>query len=375
MKKVVFIFGRFQVPTKGHAEMIHYGANYAHRNGAEFRVYTSKSQDPRKNPLPYRAKVTFLKQLFPGINVVDDPQATTAFAICKKLSDEGYDDVTMITGGDRVAEFKRSIGKYVLNRKDPKFDPKKNYGFSKFDVINSGERKAGISGTDMRNYIKSGKFDKFMSVAPTSNKILARKIFNTAKQNLAEEHLVQGMSRKDFHSKLMDFIEYTCDQLEIKQKPTIKYKDDKGEGQPSFGGYAPHSKELFVYTKNRHPMDIFRTVAHELVHHKQNLDGRLGKNVAKEGSTGSKIENEANSEAGKVMRYFGAENPFYFDMQYVGEQTAVILSGTPGSGKDKILKEAILPLGFNEVLPNNIIMEGNIVVNGANDYSQVKTIK
>jgi hypothetical protein len=373
MKKVVFIFGRFQVPTKGHAEMIHYGAQYARSKSAEFRVYTSKSQDPKKNPLPYKIKVAFLKQLFPGINVVDDPQATTAFAICKKLSEEGYDDVVMITGGDRVAEFKRSIGKYVLPRNDPKFDPKKNYGFSHFDVINSGERKAGISGTDMRKFIKAGKFDKFMSVSPTTNKALARKIFTAAKQNLAEE-----MSRKDFHDKLMSFIDFTCDHLGIEEKPSIHYKDDKGEGQPSFGGYSPGNKKLMVYTKNRHPMDIFRTVAHELVHHKQNLDGRLGKNITKEGATGSKIENEANSEAGKVMRYFGAENPFYFDMTYVKEQKAIILAGTPGSGKDKILKEAILPLEFTELSSETDYtkhLKGNIVINGTSDYNKIATIK
>ena len=177
-KKVVFIFGRFQVPTKGHAEMIHFGASYAKRIGAEFRVYTSKSHDPNKNPLPYQQKLLFLRQLFPGINIVDDPNATTAFAICRQLSDQGIEDVTMITGGDRVAEFQRSIGKYVMDKKNPHFDKTKNYAFKKFNVINSGERKAGISGTDMRKYIKAGKFDKFLTVSPTTNKALARRIFS-----------------------------------------------------------------------------------------------------------------------------------------------------------------------------------------------------
>jgi predicted RNA binding protein YcfA (HicA-like mRNA interferase family) len=451
MKKVVFIFGRFQVPTKGHAEMIHYGLQYAKSKGAEFRVYTSKSHDAVKNPLPYKTKVGFLRQLFPGLNVVDDPQANTAFAICKKLSDEGYDDVVMITGGDRVAEFKRSIGKYVLPRNNPKFDPKKNYGFTHFDVINSGERKAGISGTDMRKFIKTGQFDKFMTVAPTTNRTLARKIFNAAKKNLAEgveineltsrdmhKHLTSkgwtldrkgkrhdlyshpqskgrritlprhpgeldrrlqkeidkqtdryireetgGMSRKDFHDKLMSFIDFTCNHLGIDEKPHLQYmgSDENGDknpvNQPSFASYSPTEKMVRVSTKNRHPMDIFRSVAHELVHHKQNLDGRLGKNIAKEGATGSKIENEANSEAGKVMRYFGAENPFYFDMQYVVEK-AIILSGTPGSGKDRILKEAILPFGFNEISADNFhkeSLQGNVVVNGTSDYLTIKTIK
>ena len=114
MRKVVFLFGRFQVPTKGHEEMIRYGFNLAKRTGAEFRLYTSKSQDPVKNPLPYREKILFLHQLFPGINIVDDPNVKTAFDVCRQLSDAGIEDVTMVVGGDRVAEFQRSIGKYVM---------------------------------------------------------------------------------------------------------------------------------------------------------------------------------------------------------------------------------------------------------------------
>ena len=146
MRKVVFLFGRFQVPTKGHEEMIRYGFNYAKRIGADFRVYTSKSQDPVKNPLPYQQKIAFLHQLFPGINIVDDPNVRTAFDICRQLSDAGVEDVTMVVGGDRVEEFRRSIGKYVMPRNTPGFDPRKNYAFKNFQVINSGGRKAGEIG-------------------------------------------------------------------------------------------------------------------------------------------------------------------------------------------------------------------------------------
>lgn len=376
MRKVVFLFGRFQVPTKGHEEMIRYGFNYAKRTGAEFRLYTSKSHDPVKNPLPYREKIRFLHQLFPGINIVDDPNVKTAFDICRILSDQGIEDVTMVVGGDRVEAFRTQIGKYVRPR-GRGFDPKKNYAFKNFNVINSGGRKAGVSGTDMREFIRKGKFNEFLKVTPTRDKALARSIFAAAKKHLKED-MTPGLSRRDFHDKLSSFIDFTCNHLGIKEKPSIHYKDDKGEGQPSFGGYAPGEKKLYVYTKNRHPMDIFRTVAHELVHHKQNLDGRLGKNVAKEGATGSKIENEANAGAGQIMRYFGAENPYYFDMQYVKESKAIILAGTPGSGKDRILKEAILPCGFTEVNADEFYkfqMEGNVVINGSFDYNRVEQIK
>ena len=444
MKKVVFTFGRYNPPTVGHAELITYAVKLAHRTGAEHRIYTSQSHDSSKNPLSAAQKMTFLRQIFPGVNFVNDPSANTAFAICRKLVDEGYEDVTFVVGDDRLAAFKTQLGRYVKPRTAKDFDPKKHYPFKKFEVVSSGSRKQGISGTDLRAAVRKGDFTTFAKSSATRDKALAKKIFDATKKNLSEEYIEEvtsremhkhltskgwtldrrgkshdlythpqakgrritlprhpgeldrrlqkeidkqtdryireenGMSRKDFHDKLMSFVDYTCDKLGIDEKPSIKYKEDGKDGhQPSFAAYAPHSKEVMIYTKNRHPMDIFRSIAHELVHHKQNLDGRLGKNVKKEGSTGSKIENEANAEAGKIMRYFGAENPYYFDMGYITEK-AIVLAGTPGSGKDKILKEAILPYGFTEVSAETFHTSetsGNIVVNGTSDYNKIATIK
>jgi len=379
MKKIVFTFGRYNPPTTGHAELITYAVKLAHRTGAEHRIYTSQSHDSSKNPLSPRQKMMFLRQVFPGVNFVDDPSMKTAFHICKKLADEGYEDVVFVVGDDRVMEFSNSLGKYVKPRTARDFDPKKHYPFKKFKVESSGARKPGISGTDLRNAVRKGDFATFAKASAAKDKTLARKIFDATRKQLSESLLEEkGLSRKDFHDKLMSFVDFTCNHLGIDEKPTVQYKEDGKEGhQPSFASYSPSDKVVSILTKNRHPMDVFRSVAHELVHHKQNLDGRLGKNIAKEGATGSKIENEANSEAGKVMRFFGKENPFYFDMGYITEK-AIILSGTPGSGKDKILKEAILPFGFAEVSADNFHREsvkGNLVINGTSDYNAIKTIK
>jgi len=378
MKKIVFAFGRYNPPTTGHAELINYAVKLAHRTGAEHRIYTSQSHDSSKNPLSPRQKMMFLRQVFPGVNFVDDPSMKTAFHICKKLADEGYEDVVFVVGDDRVVEFSNSLGKYVKPRTARDFDPKKHYPFKKFKVESSGARKPGISGTDLRKAVRKGDFATFAKASAAKDKTLARKIFDATRKQLSEEYLREekGMSRKDFHDKLMSFVDFTCNHLGIDEKPTIQYKEDGKEGcQPSFASYSPGDKVVSILTKNRHPMDVFRSIAHELVHHKQNEDGRLGKDIAKEGATGSKIENEANSEAGKVMRYFGKENPFYFDMGYITEK-AIILSGTPGSGKDKILKEAILPFGFTEVSADNFHNQtGNLVVNGTSDYNTVKEIK
>jgi hypothetical protein len=59
-------------------------------------------------------------------------------------------------------------------------------------------------------------------------------------------------------------------------------------------------------------MDVCRSIAHELVHHKQNIDGRLT-DIQNDGSDGSPIENEANAVAGVIIRKYGKINPHLYD--------------------------------------------------------------
>ncbi len=378
MKKIVFTFGRYNPPTTGHAELITYAVKLAQKTGADHRIYTSQSQDPSKNPLSARQKIAFLRQIMPGVNFVADNSIKTAFDIAKKVSDEGYEDVTFVVGDDRVNEFRAALGKYVKPRTAKDFDPKKNYPFKKFQVVSSGARKKGVSGTDLRAAIRKGDFATFAKASAARDRTIARKIFDVTRAQLKEHALNEELSRKDFAGHLNSFIDFCCDKLGIEGKPTLKFKEPSDQGeQPSFAAYAPGSREVYVMSKNRHPMDIFRSVAHELVHHKQNEEGRIGKDVAKEGATGSDIENEANSRAGELMRWYGKANPQCFNMSYVTEQKAIILSGVPGSGKDKILKETILPFGFTEIssetydTPNANL----VVVNGTANYERIRFIK
>ena len=378
MKKIVFTFGRYNPPTIGHAELITYAVNLAHKTGADHRIYTSNSHDASKNPLSPRQKVSFLRQIFPGVNFIADPNMKTAFAICKKLVEEGYEDVTFVVGDDRVAEFTRSLGKYVKPKTAKGFDPKIHYPFKNFKVVSSGARKKGISGTDLRAAVKKGDFATFAKASAARDKSLARKIFVATKTQLSEQFINEEMSRKDFSAHLDSFVDFCCNKLNILDKPTLKFKEpaDQGE-QPSFAAYAPGSKEVYVMSKNRHPMDIFRSVAHELVHHKQNEDGKLGKDIAKEGATGSPTEDEANYMAGRIMRWYGKAFPSSFNMSYVTENKAIIMAGVPGSGKDKILKETILPFGFTEISSETYSTPSDrlVVINGTSNFERIRFIK
>jgi cytidylate kinase len=177
-KKVVFTFGRCNPFTKGHEELIRFVVDLAKRNGSEHRIYLSKSQDPKKNPLPYKQKVGFARLLFPWANIVDDAVAVSTFAICRKLSDTGYTDVTFVVGDDRVVESETNIRKYIMLKDNPKFDKTKHYNFKNFRVVSSGRRTSGISGTTMRSYVTDRNWEGFKAACPTTNAALAKRIYN-----------------------------------------------------------------------------------------------------------------------------------------------------------------------------------------------------
>jgi hypothetical protein len=105
------------------------------------------------------------------------------------------------------------------------------------------------------------------------------------------------------------FVDYTCSRLNI-DEPKISIINSPSYSQEyhSFGGYIPLGQEIKVVVHNRNMADILRTLAHELVHHMQNLNGD-----ELNGDDGSGIENEANAMAGVIMREFGRENPEIFE--------------------------------------------------------------
>ncbi len=101
-----------------------------------------------------------------------------------------------------------------------------------------------------------------------------------------------------------------CQQeLELDELPSINLIDDEpfieSGDKKSFGEF--NGDAIKVITKGRHPMDVMRTLAHELTHWKQRVEGQ-----EMDGADGSETENQANSVAGVIMRRFGERYPEYF---------------------------------------------------------------
>ncbi len=110
-------------------------------------------------------------------------------------------------------------------------------------------------------------------------------------------------------------------ELGLSSLPQINWIVEKGGvGNRTFGQYMPDSKSIDISIRERHPLDIMRTLAHELVHYKQAIDGRL---KPQSGKTGSQEENEANSKAGIIMRKFGKTYPDAFSQESISENTRI----------------------------------------------------
>ena len=125
-----------------------------------------------------------------------------------------------------------------------------------------------------------------------------------------EETLTEPEDTTD--NVIADFIDFAAKALDLQQVPKITFSDDQelAKNMHSLGAYNPKSDELLVVKGPRLTADILRTLAHELVHRKQDEMAPL---KPEDGKTGSEIENEANAAAGVLLRQFGKYRPEIFE--------------------------------------------------------------
>jgi Zn-dependent peptidase ImmA (M78 family) len=107
---------------------------------------------------------------------------------------------------------------------------------------------------------------------------------------------------------IREFLAWVKPKLGLEHE-IIKIKllhDDICNGkQRTFAYFDPDTNQIVVSVKNRHEMDIARSLAHELVHLAQSKIRPL---TADDGITGSPVECEANSVAGIIMRLWGTRD-------------------------------------------------------------------
>lgn len=159
------------------------------------------------------------------------------------------------------------------------------------------------------------------SLEPEVNKKTGEKqrkgIISSIRQ-IAEEQLLNEakMSVDKFKGILEHFVKFVIEELDLKSSPKIilKCTEDFSQQAITFGTFNTQTEETSVSITNRHPMDVLRSIAHEICHHKQLEDGRLEEGS---GETGSDIENEANAMAGILMRDYGKAYPELFGSESI----------------------------------------------------------
>jgi hypothetical protein len=116
----------------------------------------------------------------------------------------------------------------------------------------------------------------------------------------------------DEKKEILDkFVLFVKEQLELKTVPTIKIQNHRdGLKTTANYDYTKENKIIKVCAKNRALVDVCRSVAHEMVHHKQYEQGRL---KVQPPDIGGEIEDEANAKAGQYIKMYSKKDPNIYD--------------------------------------------------------------
>ena len=189
----VFTFGRFNPPTIGHEKLLKVIANAASKPDADYYVFMSQSNDPKKNPLSHQDKLKFMKMLFPKHrNAFIKSKARNALEAAVQIYDmKKYNKLKMVVGSDRVQDFKKILITYNGVDKRHGF-----YDFENIEVISAGERDPdaegveGMSASKMRAAVAAGDYDTFkMGVPSGTSEKDCHKLWDAIKKgmNIREE--------------------------------------------------------------------------------------------------------------------------------------------------------------------------------------------
>jgi dephospho-CoA kinase len=367
----VAFYGKARIPQRGHRTAVDQGKQLAQKVGGKLTVGLSGAAEPLDIP----TKKALAEKLFNHPVHVGTPETRSLHHFLTHMN-QHHDDLHLIAGSDRVPEYQEYLKKYNGR---PNKKGQIDFNFKSWKVHTAGgnrtesnkdprdmsedELTSTVSASKLEKLAKEGNWEHFKAYhagVPTAH---VRKVYSQIRKfhSINEAATIrEEITRKELAPMLDSFVSFASKKLGIKSLPSVRHKDENDDYN-SFAAYNPSKNELSISTKSRHPMDVFRSIAHELVHHKQNEEGRIGKDIAKEGDTGSDIENEANAEAGKVMRWFAKENPHMFSKDHIIEETisegindpgkmkAIFLAGGPGSGKDYVMNSVLQGEGLREV--------------------------
>ena len=178
-------------------------------------------------------------------------------------------------------------------------------------VIKSNEGEDRVSGTNTRAALISGDKDKFQSYLPTELSQEEKDgVWSILTKTPLNEIKYAEPSKFDYPTQLKSLTEFMLDKgMNIKPLPKVKFIEDDVENARNFFGktayYDRNQRVIVLYTMDRHPKDIMRSFAHEMIHHMQNCENRLNgistQDTNEEGDL-PKIEREAYEKGNMTFR-------------------------------------------------------------------------
>jgi len=180
---VVILLGRFNPPSKNHEALLRAGYSQATRRGYEYRIYPSRIQDGSSDPLNPQLKISYMKSMFSKYAdyIVDSDEIRTIFDVLGSVYNDGYTDVVIVVGQDRLGEFQSLAHK----------GEGQDYQFNSIEVVSSGikDPDSDIEGAGssamMRTAAAMGDYEKFSTGLPPSMRISEKQeMFNTVMKSM-----------------------------------------------------------------------------------------------------------------------------------------------------------------------------------------------
>ena len=178
---ITIVFARFNPPTSAHERLLNAAQKMS--SHGDFRIYPSRSQDSKQNPLDPDTKIKYMKKMYPKYeeNIINNESMKTLFDVFAGLEEDGYTDVTLVVGSSRLGEFKNLANKYNGDL----------YNFNTINVVSvgkdieAGEDMTAKSPAAMLQAVTKNDFPTFRSGIPKALTDKETKtLFSTLKKSI-----------------------------------------------------------------------------------------------------------------------------------------------------------------------------------------------
>ena len=157
------VFGRFNPPTKGHEKLLQQAEKAS--AGGDLKIYPSRTQDNKKNPIDPDMKVSYMRKMFPDYEeqIINDPEMRSIFHVLVTAAEEGYTGINIVVGADRLGEFENLATKYNGDL----------YNFKEIKTISAGPRDddaegvEGVSSSKQRKAVMDDDYQAFKRGLPS----------------------------------------------------------------------------------------------------------------------------------------------------------------------------------------------------------------